>query len=219
MGFIGHHPRRTERTRIMAQKIVDADMISTIRRGAEAGLTATQIAATLGVAPSTVRRHAHRHGIQIAKAQSDNSPAIRDKQIKQLDIAEAKRKKAEAKKLMQVASDLAKISNPQERKEALYGQALKVFEMKQAAEGRRPKLPCHAPSPETLAQRMRRDVKNYKPLEIAGITFPSRTSAAKALGVSRGELSAMISPKATDYRRKKLARMLVEYKRKIKAQL
>ena len=201
----------------MAQKIVDADMIKTIRRGAEAGLTANQIAATLDVVVTTVRRHAHRHGIQIAKAQLDNSPAIRDKQIKQLNIAEAKRKKAEAKKLRQVASDLAKISNPQERKEALYGQALMAFEMKQAAEGRRPKLPCEAPSPETMAQRMRRDAKNYKPLEIAGITFPSRTYAAAVLGVSRGEFSAMISPKATDFRRQKLARMLGEYKRKVEA--
>jgi hypothetical protein len=201
----------------MAQKIVDAEMINTIRRGAEAGLTASQIAATLDVVVTTVRRHAHRHGIQIAKAQLDNSPAIRDKQIKQLNIAEAKRKKAEAQKLRQVASDLAKISNPQERKEALYGQALKAFEMKQSQEGRRPKLPCDAPSPETMAQRMRRDAKNYKPLEIAGITFPSRTYAAAVLGVSRGEFSAMISPKATDFRRQKLARMLGEYKRKVEA--
>jgi len=206
----------------MAQKIVDADMINTIRRGAEAGLTATQIAATLDVVVTTVRRHAHRHGIQIAKAQLDNSPLIRDRQIRQINIAEAKRKKAEAKaekkRLQQIASDLSKISNPAERKEALYGQALKAFEMKQAAEGRRPKLPCDAPSPETLAQRLRRDAKNYKPLEIAGITFPSRTYAAAALGVSRGEFSAMISPKATDFRRQKLARMLAEYKRKVKAQ-
>ena len=202
----------------MAQKVVDADMIETIRRGAKAGLTATQIAAMLDVVVTTVRRHAHRHGIPIAKAQLDNSPAIRDKQIRQLNLAEAKRKKAEAAKLKKVAQDLAKIGNPQERKEALYGQALKAFELKQAQEGRRPKLPCDAPSPETLAQRLRRDVKNHKPLEIAGITFPSRTSAAEALGVSRGEFSAMISPKATDFRRKKLARMLGEYKRKIKAQ-
>jgi hypothetical protein len=201
----------------MAQKVVDADMIETIRRGAKAGLTANQIAAMLDVVVTTVRRHAHRHGIPIAKAHLDNSPAIRDKQIKQLNIAEAKRKKAEAKKLRQVAQDLAKIANPQERKEALYGQALLAFEMKQAAEGRRPKLPCDVPSPEALAQRLRRDVKNHKPLEIAGITFPSRTSAAEALGVSRGEFSAMISPKATTFRRQKLARMLAEYKRKIKS--
>jgi hypothetical protein len=87
--------------------------------------------------------------------------------------------------------------------------------MKQAAEGRRDKLPCHAPSPEALAQRRRRDVKNYKPLEIAGITFASRTCAAEALGVSRGEFSAMISDKATPFRRQKLARMLGEYKRKM----
>lgn len=197
----------------MAQKIVDADMIKTIRRGAEAGLTASQIAATLDVVVTTVRRHAHRHGIQIAKAQLDNSPAIRDKQIRQLNIAEAKRKKAEAKKLRQVASDLAKISNPQERKEALYGQALMAFELKQAQEGRRPKLPCDAPSPETLAQRRRRkEVKNWKPLELAGITFASRTEAAEALGVSRGEFSAMISPRATPFRRQKLASKLAEYK-------
>ena len=202
----------------MAQKIVDADMINTIRRGAEANLTANQIAAMLDVVVTTVRRHAHRHGIQIAKAQLDNSPAIRDKQIRQLNIAEAKRKKAEAQKLRQVASDLSKISNPQERKEALYGQALMAFELKQAQEGRRPRLPCEAPSPETMAQRMRRDAKNYKPLEIAGLTFPSRTYAAAVLGVSRGEFSAMISPKATPFRRQKLARMLGEYKRKIKAQ-
>ena len=201
----------------MAQKIVDADMINTIRRGAEAGLTAVQIAATLDVVVTTVRRHAHRHGIPIAKAQLDNSPGIRDKQIRQINIAEAKRKKAEKKRLQQIASDLLKISNPAERKEALYGQALKAFEMKQAAEGRRPKLPCDAPSPETLAQRLRRDAKNYKPLEIAGITFASRTSAAQALGVSRGEFSAMISPNATDFRRQKLARMLAEYKRKVEA--
>lgn len=201
----------------MAQKIVDADMINTIRRGAEAGLTAAQIAATLDVVVTTVRRHAHRHGIPIAKAQLGNSPAIRDKQIRQIHVAEAKRKKAEAQKLRQVASDLAKISNPQERKEALYGQALMAFEKKQAEEGRRPKLPCDAPSPETLAQRLRRDAKNYKPLEIAGLTFPSRTYAATVLGVSRGEFSAMISPKATPFRRQKLARMLGEYKRKIKA--
>jgi len=197
----------------MAQKIVDADMIKTIRRGAEAGLTANQIAATLDVVVTTVRRHAHRHGIQIAKAQLDNSPAIRDKQIKQLNIAEAKRKKADKKRLKQVASDLAKISNPQERKEALYGQALMAFELKQAQEGRRPKLPCDAPSPETLAQRKRRkEVKNWKPLELAGITFASRTEAAEALGVSRGEFSAMISPRATPFRRQKLASKLAEYK-------
>ena len=197
----------------MAQKIVDADMIKTIRRGAEAGLTANQIAATLDVVVTTVRRHAHRHGIQIAKAQLDNSPAIRDKQIKQLNIAEAKRKKADKKRLKQVASDLAKISNPQERKEALYGQALMAFELKQAQEGRRPKLPCDAPSPETLAQRRRRkEVKNWKPLELAGITFASRTEAAEALGVSRGEFSAMISPRATPFRRQKLASKLAEYK-------
>jgi hypothetical protein len=199
----------------MAQKIVDADMINTIRRGAEAGLTAVQIAATLDVVVTTVRRHAHRHGIPIAKAQLDNSPAIKDKQIRQLNISEAKRKSAEKKRLQRIASDLSKISNPQERKEALYGQALLAFEMKQAAEGRRDKLPCHAPSPEALAQRRRRDVKNYKPLEIAGITFASRTCAAEALGVSRGEFSAMISDKATPFRRQKLARMLGEYKRKM----
>jgi hypothetical protein len=199
----------------MAQKIVDADMINTIRRGAEAGLTAVQIAATLDVVVTTVRRHAYRHGIPIAKAQLDNSPAIRDKQIRQLNIAEAKRKRDEAKKLRQVASDLAKIANPAERKEALYGQALKAFEMKQAAEGRRPKLPCDAPSPETLAQRKRRkEVKNWKPLELAGITFTSRTEAAEALGVSRGEFSAMISPRATAFRRQKLASKLAEYKAK-----
>lgn len=197
----------------MAQKIVDADMIKTIRRGAEAGLTANQIAATLDVVVTTVRRHAHRHGIQIAKAQLDNSPAIRDKQIKQINIAAAKRKKADKKRLKQVASDLAKISNPQERKEALYGQALMAFELKQAQEGRRPKLPCDAPSPETLAQRRRRkEVKNWKPLELAGITFASRTEAAEALGVSRGEFSAMISPRATPFRRQKLASKLAEYK-------
>jgi len=199
----------------MAQKIVDADMINTIRRGAEAGLTAVQIAATLDVVVTTVRRHAHRHGIPIAKAQLDNSPAIKDKQIRQLNISEAKRKSAEKKRLQRIASDLSKISNPQERKEALYGQALLAFEMKQAAEGRRDKLPCHAPSPEALAQRRRRDVKNYKPLEIAGITYASRTCAAEALGVSRGEFSAMISDKATPFRRQKLARMLGEYKRKM----
>ena len=199
----------------MAQKIVDADMVNTIRRGAEAGLTATQIAATLDVVVTTVRRHAHRHGIQLAKAQLDNSPAIRDKQIRQLNIAAAKRKKAEKKRLQQVASDLAKISNPQERKEALYGQALMAFELKQAREGRRPKLPCDAPSPETLAQRRRRkEVKNWKPLELAGITFASRTEAAEALGVSRGEFSAMISPRATPFRRQKLASKLAEYKAK-----
>ena len=201
----------------MAQKIVDADMIKPIRRGAEAGLTANQIAATLDVVVTTVRRHAHRHGIQIAKAQLDNSPAIRDKQIKQINIAAAKRKKADKKRLKQVASDLAKISNPQERKEALYGQALLAFELKQSQEGRRPKLPCDAPSPEALEQRRRRDIKNYKPLEIAGITFASRTCAAEALGVSRGEFSAMISDKATPFRRQKLARMLGEYKRKVAA--
>ena len=199
----------------MAQKIVDADMIETIRRGAKAGLTANQIAATLDVVVTTVRRHAHRHGIAIAKAQLDNSPAIKDKQIRQLNISEAKRKSAEKKRLQRIASDLSKISNPQERKEALYGQALMAFELKQAAEGRRDKLPCHAPSPEALAQRRRRDVKNYKPLEIAGITFASRTCAAEALGVSRGEFSAMISDKATPFRRQKLARMLGEYKRKM----
>ena len=201
----------------MAQKVVDADMVNTIRRGAEAGLTATQIAAMLDVVVTTVRRHAHRHGIPIVKAQLHNSPAMRDRQIMQLNIAEARRKKLEAKKLRQVASDLAKIANPAERKEALYGQALLAFEMKQAAEGRRPNLPCDVPSPEALAQRLRRDVKNHKPLEIAGVTFPSRTSAAEALGVSRGEFSAMISPKATTFRRQKLARMLAEYKRKIEA--
>ena len=203
----------------MAQKIVDANMITMIRRGAEAGLTAAQIAATLDVVVTTVRRHAHRHGIPIAKARLKNSPAIRDKQIKQLDIAEAKLATAVAKKLRQVAQDLAKIADPQERKEALYGQVLKAFEMKQAAEGRRPELPCDAPSFEALAQRKRRkEVKNWKPLELAGITFASRTEAAEALGVSRGTFSAMISPKATDYRRQQLARMLGEYKRKIKAQ-
>ena len=58
----------------MAQKIVDADMINTIRRGAEAGLTAVQIAATLDVVVTTVRRHAHRHGIPIAKAQPGQQP-------------------------------------------------------------------------------------------------------------------------------------------------
>jgi hypothetical protein len=93
-----------------------------------------------------------------------------------------------------------------------------AFELKQASEGRRPKLPCHAPSPEALQQRRRRDVKNYKPLEIAGITFASRTCAAQALGVSRGEFSAMISPKGTPFRRQKLARMINEYKRKVRAQ-
>lgn len=199
----------------MSTKVVDAEMVETIRRGASAGLTANQIAATLDVVVTTVRRHAHKHGIVLTAARLDNSPAIRDKQIKQLNIAAAQRKKAEAKRLRQVASDLAKISNPQERKEALYGQALMAFELKQASEGRRPKLPCHAPSPEALKQRRRRDVKNYKPLEIAGITFASRTCAAEALGVSRGEFSAMISPKATPFRRQKLARMLSEYKRKI----
>ena len=202
----------------MAQKVVDADMIETIRRGAKAGLTANQIAATLDVVVTTVRRHAYKHGIALAKAHLDNSPAIRDKQIKQINLAAAARKKAEKKRLLKVAQDLARISNPQERKEALYGQALMAFELKQAAEGRRDKLPCHAPSPEALEQRRRRDIKNYKPLKIAGITFASRTCAAEALGVSRGEFSAMISDKATPFRRQKLARMLGEYKRKIKAQ-
>ena len=108
----------------MAQKVVDADMIETIRRGAKAGLTANQIAATLDVVVTTVRRHAHKHGILLAKAQLDNSPAIRDKQIKQINVAAAARKKAEKKRLLKVAQDLAKISNPQERKEALYGQAI-----------------------------------------------------------------------------------------------
>lgn len=199
----------------MAQKIVDADMINTIRRGAEAGLTANQIAATLDVVVTTVRRHAHKHGIVLTAARLDNSPAIRDKQIKRLNMAATKSKKAEDKRLRQIASDLAKISNPQIRKEALYGQALMAFELKQASDGRRPSLPCHAPSPDALRKRLRRDVKNYKPLEIAGITFASRTSAAEALGVSRGEFSAMISPKATPFRRQKLARMLNEYKRKV----
>lgn len=199
----------------MPSKLVDADMIATIRRGAEAGLTANQIAATLDVVVTTVRRHAHKHNISLAKAELANSPAIQDKQIKQLHLAEARKKKSEAKRLRQVASDLAKISNPQERKEALYGQALLAFEQKQFEEGRREKLPCHAPSPETLAQRRRRDVHNWKPLEVAGVKFASRTCAAEALGVSRGEFSAMISDKATPFRRKKLARMLNEYKRKI----
>ncbi len=189
----------------MSTKVVDAEMVETIRRGASVGLTANQIAATLDVAVTTVRRHAHRHGIVLTAARLDNSPAIRDKQIKQLNITAAQRKKAEAKRLRQVASDLAKISNPQERKEALYGQALMFFELKQASEGRRPELPRHAPSPGAPPQ----------PLSIDGVTFASRTSAAEALGVSRGEFSAMISPGATPSRRQKLARMLSEYKRKV----
>ena len=201
----------------MPQKVVDAVMIETIRRGANAGLTANQIAATLDVVVTTVRRHAHKHGILLAKAQLNNSPAIKDKQIRQINMAAAAREKAEKKRLIKVAQDLAKISNPQERKEALYGQAMLAFEIKQAAEKRRDKLPCQAASPEALAQRRRRSVKNYKPLEVAGVKFASRTCAAKALGVSRGEFSAMISDKATAFRRKKLARMINEYKRKLAA--
>ena len=73
----------------MAQKVVDADMIETIRRGAKAGLTASQIAATLDVVVTTVRRHAYKHGIALAKAHSTTAPPSDDKQIKQLNLAAA----------------------------------------------------------------------------------------------------------------------------------
>lgn len=165
----------------------------------KAGITNRQLARMVGVPVEVVLAYKRKRGSH--------------KSATQVALIQRKTKKS----WESASKEIIGIPDPRERREAMYGQALMAFELKQAAEGRRDKLPCHAPSPEALARCRRRDVKSYKPLEIAGITFASRTCAAEALGVSRGEFSAMISDKATPFRRQKLARMLGEYKRKVAA--
>lgn len=51
-----------------------------------------------------------------------------------------------------------------------------------------------------------------KPLTIFGMTFESRSQAAKNLGVARGSLSRWISPKASDAEKQILLAVLMKYK-------
>lgn len=210
------HPRRsnrTERKKIMAQKIVDADMIAAISRGAQSGLTAIQIAAMLGVRDTTVRKHAKKHGIEIAKATSSNSNAIRNEQIKRMGRNEKRRKQSKEKRLKALANKLSKISNPQERKEFTYGQALLAFERKQIALGLRPPPPCGASNKQEKSQTTRNPKSTLRPIVIDGVKFRSRTAAAEALGLGRSVFSSMIHPNASNLRRQRLRDLIDEYKR------
>ena len=199
----------------MSTKVVDADMVDAIRRGAEAGLTAVQMASTFGVRDTTIRKHAQKHGIKIVRATSANSKAIRNEQIKRMERSANRRKKSEEKRLKALADELARISNPQERKEALYGHALLAFEKRQVAKGIRPPLPYGVNNrPEAKKPQGPREPRsNVLPIVIDGVKFRSRTAAAEALGLGRSVFSSMIHPKASEVRRKRLRELINEYKR------
>lgn len=192
---------------------ISEETVNAIRRGAAAGLTTTQIAATLGIHKSTIRTHAKKHGISIDRATAENSEAIRAKQIKD---RERKRKSAE-KTVEQVASDLSKISNPHERKEAIYAYALLTFERNQAAKRNRPPLPygsSNKPKPKEKKFAQKQGA-NKVPIVIDGVKFPSRTEAARSLGLGRCVFSSMINPKASELRRNRLSSLVSDYKRKM----
>lgn len=192
---------------------ISEETVNAIRRGAAAGLTTTQIAATLGIHKSTIRTHAKKHGISIDRATAENSEAIRAKQIKD---RERKRKSAE-KTVEQVAKDFSKISNPHERKEAIYAYALLTFERNQAAKKNRPPLPygsSNKPKPKEKKFAQKQGA-NKVPIVIDGVTFPSRTEAARSLGLGRCVFSSMISPKASELRRNRLSALVSDYKQKM----
>ena len=199
----------------MSVKVVDDEMLEAIRRGAEAGLTAIQMAATFGVRDTTIRKHAQKNGIQIVRATSANSKAIRNEQIKRMERSAKRRKKSEEKRLKAVTDELAKISNPQERKEAIYGHALWAFEQNQAARQLRPPLPYGVNNKQEAnkPQGSREPRSNVLPIVIDGVKFRSRTAAAEALGLGRSVFSSMIHPKASEVRRKRLRELINNYKR------
>lgn len=190
-----------------------------LRKAAKIGLTAAQAAEMVGITANTARRKAKQAGFSFPNAHRLYNQAVRDDQIiakKKQEAANAKKKldakKAYIKRIEAIKKKAAEIECPRERREMIYGAALLAFEKKQADDGKRDKLPCDAPSPEARAKRKRYAGYNWQPLEIDGVKFPSRSSAAEALGVSRGELSAMISDRATPHRRQKLAHLLNEYR-------
>ena len=192
---------------------ISEETVNAIRRGAAAGLTAMQIAATLGIHKSTIRAHAKKHGISIDRATAENSEAIRAKQIKD---RERKRKSTE-KTVEQVAKDFSKISNPHERKEAVYAYALLTFERNQAAKKNRPPLPygsSNKPKPKEKKFAQKQGA-NKVPIVIDGVTFPSRTEAARLLGLGRCVFSSMISPKASELRQNRLSSLVSDYKQKM----
>ena len=184
-----------------------------LRKAAKIGLTAAQAAEMVGITANTARRKAKQAGFSFPNAHRLYNQAVRDDQIIAKKKQEAeKAKKAYIKRIEAIKKKAAEIECPMERREMIYGAALLAFEKKQADDGKRDKLPCDAPSPEARAKRKRYAGYNWQPLEIDGVKFPSRSSAAEALGVSRGELSAMISDRATPHRRQKLAHLLNEYR-------
>ncbi len=196
---------------------ISEETVNAIRRGAAAGLTAMQIAATLGIHKSTIRAHAKKHGISIDRATAENSEAIRAKQIKDRERSEKRKRKAAEKTVEQVASDFSKISNPHERKEAVYAYALLTFERNQAAKKNRPPLPygsSNKPKPKEKKFAQKQGA-NKVPIVIDGVKFPSRTEAARSLGLGRCVFSSMISPKASELRRNRLSSLVSDYKQKM----
>jgi plasmid maintenance system antidote protein VapI len=190
------------------------DTTEALRKAAKIGLTAAQAAEMIGITANTARRKAKKAGFSFPNAHRLYNEAVRDDQIlakKKLDAEKAR--KNYRKRIEDIKKKAAEIECPRERREMIYGAALLAFEKKQADDGKRDKLPCDAPSPEARAKRKRYAGYNWQPLEIDGVRFPSRGSAAEALGVSRGELSAMISDRATPHRRQKLAYLLNEYRK------
>ena len=193
-----------------------SDTTERLRKAAMLGMTAAEAARMVGLTAGTVRRKAKKAGFKFPNAHTVFNQAIRDQQIQneaELEKQYARREFEE--RIRQIKYEADSVACPAERKEMIYGAALLAFEQKQHSDKLRPKLPCDtsASSYEAKAKRTYA-TRNWKPLDIKGVTFPSRTSAAMRLGVSRGELSAMISKDATPHRRRKLAYLLEEYCRK-----
>lgn len=188
------------------------EIIEALRKASRIGLTAAQAAEMIGIAANTARRRAKAAGFQFVNARRVLNQAIRDEQI-------VTKKKVEAKKAAQtyqkriddIKKKAAGIKCPIERKEMIYGAALLAFERRQHDDDRRPKPPCDVRPAVPSLQRKRSSGYNWQPVEIDGVRFASRTAAADALGVSRGELSSMISDRASPHRRMKLAYLINEY--------
>lgn len=179
-----------------------------LRRLAEQGMTALEAAEVLGIADSTARRKAKRHGFKFRNARHVQHEKLRanNEQRKQ-ELFKARLRK----NVDRVKKQMAHVTDPAIRREILYGQALLAFEKKQSRLNRRPDLPINE-SDGNDSVLLRKPVNNYKPLEIHGVRFDSRTAAADALNISRPRLSSLISEDATYKQQDRLLELIQHYK-------
>lgn len=104
--------------------MTDKEEFDRIANTIKTGMTNQQIARLAGVPIETVFAYKRK----MAKAK----PSA----VKQALFAKQEERRSE-----DIARDLAKIADPSERREALYGQAMLAFERRQAALSLRPELP------------------------------------------------------------------------------